>query len=307
MILEQTKISVVRQRPVFINVLLAARPLHWIKNIFVFSALVFSLKLFQVDAVSVSLLIFLIFCFASSAVYMINDVADREEDRRHPSKRTRPITSGQLSTKQTLIAACVVGTAGVALSLLANFWVVALVSGYMLMNIFYSLMLKKILILDVIIIAMGFVLRVVAGGFALHYELSNWILICTFFLSALAGFSKRRYEITADGSSFHENKGYTPYLLDLLVMATAASVISSYAFYVMSRGNWQNGLTLLISIAVVFFGVIRYVLIIYRNEEQLDHTKLILTDKPLVASVLIWIGLLVTEIYVINPHLQLVR
>ncbi|MBX7152429.1 UbiA prenyltransferase family protein [bacterium] len=307
MILEHIQLPVVRRRPIYVNILLAARPLHWIKNIFVFSALAFSLKLFHSDAVWVSALVFLAFCMVSSAVYMINDVTDREEDARHPSKRTRPITSGQLSTKQALVASSIFCTAGILLSWVVNEWVVMLVSGYVVMNVFYSFTLKKILILDVIIIAMGFVLRVLAGGFALNYELSNWILICTFFLSTLIGFAKRRYEITSDGLSFHEYKGYTPYLLDLLITATAASVISSYAFYVMLRGNWQNGLALLASIAVVFFGVIRYVLIIYRSEEQLDHTKLILTDKPLVASVLIWISLLITEIYVINPHLQFIR
>jgi 4-hydroxybenzoate polyprenyltransferase len=173
------------------------------------------------------------------------------------------------------------------------------------MNILYSIRLKKIVIMDVVIIALGFVFRVMAGFYCLNYELSNWVLICTFFLSAFIAFSKRRYEIMFDGSSVQFTRGYSPYLLDLLVLMSAGSAISSYVFYVLSRGNWQIGVPLLLSILPVFYGVVRYVMVIHRSEEKLDHTQLILSDKPLLISVLIWIALCIIEIYYIRANMTL--
>jgi 4-hydroxybenzoate polyprenyltransferase len=299
-----TELKVQEGRPI-VNLLIALRPLHWVKNIFIFTALIFSRQLFLAESIRISLLAFGIFCSVSSAVYLINDVFDREEDARHPSKYRRPITCGLVSAPRAIAVSILLTAVSVALAfgLDTKFgWVVVT---YSVMNILYSIRLKKIVIMDVVIIALGFVFRVMAGFYCLNYELSNWVLICTFFLSAFIAFSKRRYEIMFDGSSVQFTRGYSPYLLDLLVLMSAGSAISSYVFYVLSRGNWQIGVPLLLSILPVFYGVVRYVMVIHRSEEKLDHTQLILSYKPLLISVLIWIALCIIEIYYIRANMTL--
>ena len=284
--------------------LISMRPLHWVKNGFVLVALLFSHQLFSVNAVRDSLYVFFIFCMASSTIYIINDIFDRAEDARHPSKWMRPITRGLVKIPHAVIFSVMLGCAAIICSLLIDFTVGVAVTAYLLINLFYSFFLKKIAIIDVAIIGLGFVIRVIAGANVLHYDVSNWILISTFFLAELVAFCKRRYEIMSDSSSVHVERGYSPYFLDMLIVTLAASVIGSYIFYVTSRGHWQNGIAVMLSILSVFYGVIRYLLIIYRNEEKLDHTQLILSDKPLLASVLIWIGLSIIEMYYINPNLR---
>lgn len=284
--------------------LMSMRPLHWVKNIFVLVALLFSHRLFDIYAVRDSFYVFFIFCAASSTIYIINDIFDRAEDARHPSKWMRPITQGLVKIPHAVIFSIFLGCVAVFFSFLLDVTVGLAVTAYLMMNLFYSFFLKKIAIIDVAIIGLGFVIRVIAGANILHYDVSNWILISTFFLAVLVAFCKRRYEIMSDSASVHVERGYSPYFLDMLIVTLAASVIGSYIFYVISRGNWQNGVAVMLSILSVFYGVIRYLLIIYRNEEKLDHTQLILSDKPLLASVVIWIGLSIIEMYYINPNLR---
>ena len=286
------------------HLFLSMRPVHWIKNAFVFVALLFSHHLFNMAAVIESACVFGIFCLASSAIYMINDIFDRADDAKHPSKWMRPITRGLVTIPHAIVFSSVLGSAAIILSFTVQTVVGEVILAYLVLNLFYSFFLKKIAIVDVLIIGLGFVLRVLAGASVLSYDVSNWILISTFFLAALIAFCKRRYEIMSDHSSVHFERGYSPYFLDMLIVTLAASVIGSYIFYVISRGQWQNGIAVMLSVLSVFYGVIRYLLIIYRNEEKLDHTQLILSDKPLLASVIIWIGLSVIEMYYINPGLQ---
>lgn len=284
--------------------ILSMRPLHWVKNIFVFVALIFSHHLFDLRAIGNSLYVFCIFCLASSTIYIINDIFDRSEDAKHPSKWMRPITRGLVAIPHAVLFSACLGCTAVVLSFIAHVTVGYVMVVYLMLNLFYSFFLKKIAILDVAIIGLGFVLRVLAGAAVLFFDVSNWILISTFFLAVLIAFCKRRYEIMSDGSFLHFERGYSPYFLDILIAIVAASVIGSYIFYVISRGQWQNGVAVLLSVLSVFYGVIRYLLIIYRNEEKLDHTQLILSDKPLVTAVIIWIGLSIIEMYYINPNLR---
>jgi 4-hydroxybenzoate polyprenyltransferase len=283
---------------------LSMRPLHWFKNIFVWVALLFSHELFNTTAWLVSLAVFAVFCLASSTIYIINDIFDRAEDARHPSKWMRPITRGLVNIRQAVWLSALLGVVSIVSSFLISISVGYVVTIYILLNLFYSFFLKKIAIVDVVVIGLGFVMRVMAGAYALNYGVSNWIFISTFFLAVLVAFCKRRYEIMSDSDSIHFERGYTPYFLDMLIVTLAASVIGSYIFYVISRGQWQNGFAVMLSILCVFYGVIRYLLIIYRSEEKLDHTQLILSDKPLLTAVLAWIALSIIEMYYINPHLR---
>lgn len=294
-----------RRRTDWAALLEAMRPLHWVKNVFVLVPVVFSGLLFDGTAMLRSSAAFLLFSLASSAIYLVNDVCDLDEDRRHPSKRFRPITCGRLAIRAAVALSVVVGSLSILLSVWLHPLFGLVVAGYLALNILYSMYVKRIVIADVMVVAVGFVMRVQAGAYAIGGDTTTWILACTFGLALLIGFSKRRYEIMVDGSSIQFNRGYSPYLLDLLILLSAASVLSAYVMYVVSRGSWQNGAALLASVLVVFYGVMRYVTIVHRSEENLDHTKLILTDRPLMASTLVWIGLLIVEIYAYNPHLYL--
>ncbi len=296
--------SEIRSPGPWLYLIKSTRPLHWVKNIFVLVALLFSHRLFDLSAIRDSLYVFGVFCMASGTIYIINDIFDRAEDARHPSKWMRPITRGQIAIPQAVAFATILGVLALGFSLLVGLHVALVIGAYLVLNLFYSFFLKRIAIIDVAVIGLGFVLRVMAGASAIEYDVSNWILISTFFLAVLVAFCKRRYEIMSDSASIHFERGYSPYFLDMLIVTLAASVIGSYIFYVIARGPWQNGFAVMLSILSVFYGVIRYLLIIYRSEEKLDHTQLILSDKPLLMAVLTWIALSVIELYYINPHLR---
>ncbi len=284
----------------------AIRPLHWIKNVFVFAPLLFARQLTEVSALRDSFWAFAVFCLAASGIYLMNDVWDREVDRHHPSKSMRPITMGSMSTSAAIRASVIFLVLALSGSAMMGWTVFLVTAAYVTTHLVYTFVLKKILIVDAVVIAFGFVLRVLAGAVAIGVEASQWIVLSTFFLALLIAFSKRRYEIFYDDETPPANPtGYSAFLLDVFVMVSGAAVISAYVGYVMTRGAWQNGYALLVSVAVVLFGILRYLAIIYQNDERLDHTKMILSDRPLMAAVLVWIGLTIAEVYFFKPQLPL--
>lgn len=289
-------------KPIWKSLFISTRPMHWVKNIFVFLPVVFDYHLFSSEVFS-SMVVFVAFSLAASMAYMINDVLDRPHDIHHPSKMDRPITRGDIPPRLAVISAVTLGLLSILVGFTIHLRVALVLVAYISLFAAYSVWLKRIIILDVATIGVGFVLRVVAGAYAVNYIVSDWILISTFFLASLIGFSKRRYEIMYDDEGIQFNRGYSPYFLDLLILFSAATVMGSYIFYVISRGTWQNGIPVLVSVLVVFYGILRYLLLIHRSEERLDHTQLILTDRPLVAAVLVWIVLLLTELYMFNPRI----
>ncbi len=293
----------IRSENRFIAAFQSLRPLHWIKNIFVFVALLFSTRLFHLQSVIDIAAVFVIFCLSASAIYLINDLFDRNEDRLHPVKRFRPVTSGKITPKQALILSSFL----ILLTAILTAWIKPVVwtviAAYIILNIAYSWFLKHWVVIDVMTIAIGFLMRIYAGSLALGYDLSFWVYLTVFLLSALIAFSKRRYEIIYNGESISGERGYTPYLLDMFMIFTGASLFSSYVFYILFRSNWQNGWTIYLSMLVVFFGITRYLYVIYQTREVKEHTRLMLSDKPLVISVLIWTVLWITEIYFVNPYL----
>lgn len=279
------------------NLLTAMRPLHWIKNIFVLVPLFFSASDWTTLQIAHLAAAFGLFCLAASAVYLFNDVVDREEDARHPSKQHRPITRGLVSVHDALFTATIlafgaIGGAYVFAPALAYF-----LAGYVVLNIGYTLFLKRWVIVDAVVIALGFVIRIWAGAAAVSISSGTWMLVTTFFLSTLIAFSKRRYEIVYDGTEAFHTRGYTPYLLDMLILLSAASVMGSYIFYILARGTWQHEYIILSTVPVVFYGTMRYIYVIHRNEERLDHTRLILSDRPLMAAVILWTALMMTAIH----------
>jgi 4-hydroxybenzoate polyprenyltransferase len=283
------------------NLLVSVRPGEWIKNTFVFAGLVFSRKLTDPDAVVASVSAFAIFCALSGVVYLINDVSDRERDSQHPRKCDRPIACGTLSVGTALAAAAVLAAGGLAAAWLMGRAFGAVATAYVTLLALYSGSLKHIVIIDVLTIAIGFVLRVAAGAVAVGVPMSHWLLVCTILLAMFLGLSKRRHELTllTDGAIGHRRilQEYSPYLLDQMIGVVTASTLMAYVFYAISEetaarfGTSQLGLT----IPFPLYGIFRYLYLVHQREGGGSPAELLLNDRPLLACVALW-GLAVVVI-----------
>ena len=290
-------------RSVATNLLRSIRPDQWTKNLFVFAGLIFGRQLTDPEAVGLAAAAFVIFCALSGVVYLVNDVADREQDRRHPIKVRRPIASGALAPSSAMTVAGT--TAVVALSIAwligPRFGLVA--TTYVALLAAYSFYLKHIVILDVLTIAIGFVLRVAAGAVAIAVPMSHWLLVCTILLALFLGLSKRRHELTllADGATGHRRilQEYSPYLLDQMIGVVTASTLMAYVFYATSDDTAQRFGTSLLGLTIPFplYGIFRYLYLVHHKEGGGSPAELLLTDRPLLACVALWGVAVVVIIY----------
>ena len=283
------------------NLLVSVRPGEWIKNTFVFAGLVFSLKLTDRSAVVASAAAFAIFCALAGAVYLLNDVSDRERDRQHPRKRNRPIASGALSVTTALAAAAVLAAGGLSAAWMMGTAFGAVATTYVALLGLYSGPLKHIVIIDVLTIAIGFVLRVAAGAVAVDVPMSHWLLVCTILLAMFLGLSKRRHELTllADGATGHRRilQEYSPYLLDQMIGVVTASTLMAYVFYATSGETAEKFGTSLLGLTIPFplYGIFRYLYLVHQREGGGSPAELLLNDRPLLACVALW-GLAVVVI-----------
>ena len=268
---------------------------HWVKDVFVFAPLIFSLNFYKPIYIGRTLIMVAAFCLAASSVYVFNDVADRERDRLHPKKKDRPIASGAVTVRSALILSAVLFLASVAVCAILGLPSVLIVLTYIAMNVAYSLLLKKQTFIDVMIIATGFLLRVVAGAIAINVELSSWMLLTTFFLSLFLGFGKRRKEVT-EGSNRHRAvfQDYTVELLNSLIIISASLTIITYSLYVVtSKAMIDLGRDKFIAtIPFVVFGVFRYMFLIYRHNNGGDPAEVLLKDKVLLIDIVLWVCLI---------------
>lgn len=270
------------------------RPRQWIKNLFVFAGLVFSRNAFEPSLLMSTGLAFLLFCLLSGGVYLINDVLDYDLDRLHPQKRHRPIASGELprSVGAAVGTSLLVGGLLAAFALGRAFGLVAL--AYALLLTAYSLALKNVVILDVLIIAIGFVLRAVAGVVVIGVEISSWLLICTVLLALFLAFGKRRHELLALPVNAADHRPilseYTPQLLDQMVAVVTASTVTAYALYTLSSETVEKFHTrwLPLTIPFVLYGIFRYLYLLYRRELGGNPSELFLTDLPLLLNLCLW-------------------
>ncbi len=290
----------------------AMRLKAWTKNFFVFAALLFG-KLWTVDAFLETLAAALGFGLVSSAIYLINDTVDRNKDRLHPEKKNRPVASGRLSPGSALVWALAIGAGTLAVSWALTPWLALVYTVYFLKQVAYSLRLKNIVILDCILISLGFVLRALAGVAVLYdsgevIELSPWLVICTFFLALLMAFAKRRHELASMGNSAMGHRKnlreYSIPMLDQMIGITAGTSILGYSIYtvsdrtaeVVSRWLW-------ITIPFVAYGVFRYLFIVYSQGLGGSPDKILLKDTPLKVNLLLWVvtvaSILLTESHVI--------
>jgi 4-hydroxybenzoate polyprenyltransferase len=279
------------------------RPEQWTKNLIVFAGLIFGLELFNPRAVSRAVAAFVVFCALSGVVYVTNDIMDREADRRHPLKARRPIASGALSPALAGGVAFVLaaGALGVSFWLGARFGFVAL--AYLLLQSFYSGPLKHIVILDVLTIAMGFVLRAVAGAVVIDAPISHWLIVDTMLLALFLALSKRRHELVllADGATGHRPilGEYSPYLLDQMISVVTASTLVGYIFYCISPETVQKFGTDMLGLTIPFplYGIFRYLYLVHRREGGGSPSQMLLNDRPLLVCVALWVLAVVVIVY----------
>jgi 4-hydroxybenzoate polyprenyltransferase len=274
------------------------RPHQWIKNGFVFVGLLFSDVGDDWKLRGSVLLAAAGFCLLSSCVYILNDVFDRKADQAHPVKRKRPLASGTVGMSQAYALAFVCGAAGLALGAMASAIVVAILLAYLVLNLAYSAGLKNIAILDVFIIAAGFMLRIFAGTWGVNIVPSYWLLLCGLLLTVFLGFAKRRAELMAsdgNGSNGASQRAvlydYTPALLDTMMAISAAGVILSYSLYTVSPDTIALHRTdrLIYTLPFVLYGIFRYIFLVHRRDGE-DPAWMLLTDAHLLIVGALWLG-----------------
>ncbi len=269
------------------------RPRQWPKNAFIFAGLVFDRQLFLAQPLLRVLLGFLLLCLASGVVYLLNDLVDLPYDRQHPTKRNRPLASGRLSVRAAIAAAVVLAALTLAASFSLNTPFGLIVTAYVVSNLFYSFWLKHVPIIDVFVVASGFVLRVAAGVVLLTVErFSPWLYVCTTLLALYIGFGKRRAEMVllADGANAHRRvlDGYTIPLLDHLIIIVSGTSIVAYSLYTFSAVNLPSNHLMMLTIPFVMYGIFRYLLLIHVNNAGGAPEEMLLSDRPLLATVLLW-------------------
>lgn len=277
---------------------------QWIKNSFVFVPVLFSLHLFDYDFIINSIAAFIIYCFASSIVYAINDVKDAEADRSHPVKKNRPVASGKISDFNAIIAAGVLfGLIVFPLFLMDKYFILT-VAVFFVLNIFYTFSFKHIVLLDVFSIAMGFMLRVIGGAFAINVEISNWLILTTMFISLFLAIMKRRSELelhlNEEGKTTRKVlESYSVNYTEHMATITAAGVIIFYALYTVSERTVQIFGTddLLFTTPFVVFGIFRYMFLAYQNHKGENAAEAMITDIPMMLNLFLYILTVIIIIY----------
>jgi 4-hydroxybenzoate polyprenyltransferase len=270
------------------------RPAQWAKNLFVLAPLVFGDLLLVHSAVLRAFLALVAFCCASSAVYLINDLRDREEDRRHPLKRLRPLAAGTLGVPAAVAAVLALAAAAFVLAVYLGLPFLLVLGAYLLLNVLYTLWFKHMVILDVMSISLGFVLRVLAGAQATSVEVSRWLLLCTTFLALFLAFSKRRHEITLLAEEAAGQRPvldhYSPAFLDQMINVVTASSVVAYALYAVAPETVRKYHTenLVFTIPMVLYGIFRYLYLLYQRPGERNPTEAILRDPPFLINILLW-------------------
>jgi 4-hydroxybenzoate polyprenyltransferase len=286
------------------ELIVSMRPKQWVKNVFIFAPMIFVLiqrkaeHLFHLDFIGTSLLAFVLFSFVTGGIYIFNDILDRENDRQHPQKRNRPIAAGRLPVVQAAVFAAVLLAGVLVLIYLLNreFFYISLF--YMAINVLYSLFLKSMVIIDIMVIAFGFVLRVMAGAAVNRIALFPWILISTFLLAIFLALIKRRQELLKMQDLVPEKVSrktllsYTVSLLDQMISISTATTLIAYIMYVLSPDVQQkfHSTKLYYTVPFVIFGIFRYLFLSYARGEGESPSEIIYTDLPFTVNIVLWIG-----------------
>lgn len=280
----------------------AMRPRQWTKNGFVFAALIFDGQLFNLDSLLRSLLALVCFCLISSTGYLINDLADIEKDRQHPTKRLRPLAAGVLPPWVAIAAAVLFVAICLPVAYRLDGLFSTILFGYLALTLSYTFYLKHIVIVDLIVVATGFVLRV-AGGVAVIRvaRFSPWMYVCMALLALFMIMGKRRHELTllTDSAAHHRAilEDYTVRFLDEMIAMVTASLVMAYSLYTFSAPNMPANHTMMLTIPFVIYGLFRYLYLIHVKELGGAPEELLLRDWPLLIDVLLWVAVVVTALY----------
>jgi 4-hydroxybenzoate polyprenyltransferase len=277
-----------------VNLVRSLRPSQWTKNLIIFGGLLFGQRLFDVPSVLYASAAFVVFCALSGVVYLLNDVADREADRKHPLKRHRPIASGALSTTSALVAAGIIGAAALGAAFWLRFDFGLFAAAYVGLLAFYSGPLKHVVIIDVLTIAIGFVLRAAAGAVVIDVPISNWLLVVTILGALFLALSKRRHELVLLGDEATSHRAslqeYSPYLLDQMISVVTASTLVAYAFYTINPETVEKFHTTHLGLTLPFllYGIFRYLYLVHQKERGGSPAEMLLNDRPLLGCVALW-------------------
>ncbi len=276
-----------------VGLLKSLRPTQWTKNAFIFAALIFDVKLFQLEPLIKTTIGFVLLCAISGAVYLINDLVDIDKDRQHPTKKHRPIPSGQVPFRVAFIIAILIPALALPLSFILNFYFGIIITAYLLLQIAYSFKLKNIVIIDVLTIAAGFVLRVAAGVALVEAErFSPWLYVFTVLLALFLGLGKRREELAllkdqAANARTILNEYNLPFLDEMMAVVTAGTVMT-YSFYTFSAPNLPDNHMMMLTIPFVIYGIFRYLYVIHVQGNGGAPDEVLLTDRPLQISIVLF-------------------
>jgi len=274
------------------GILKTMRPKQWTKNGIIFAALIFDVKLLQIEPFIKTVIGFILLCFISGTVYLINDLVDVEKDRQHPIKKNRPIAAGVVPVKVAIMAAILIPAISLPLSFLLDPAFGLIVTAYLLLQIAYSFKLKNIVVVDVLTIAAGFVLRVAAGVPLVEAErFSPWLYVFTTLLALFLALGKRRQELVLLKGNSNTRSILSEYnipFLDSMMSIVTTGTIITYAFYTFSAPNLQNNHLMMLTIPFVIYGIFRYLYVIHVQGNGGAPDEVLLTDKPLQANIVLF-------------------
>ncbi len=279
------------------------RPKHWAKNLFIFLPLIFGKKLFDSPENLKATLGFALFCLASSAVYIFNDLVDKEQDRLHSSKSLRPIASERLSASAALVAAVVLALSSTALAWLLDPSFAVVVVAYLVFNFVYTYLLKKLVIIDVFCLGLFFLLRIVAGTVLVDVEFSHWMIFMVVLLALFLGFNKRRQEFHSlhDEASAHRGvlAKYNLYFIDQMIAVITSTLVVVYMLYTIDERTVNHFGTrhLYYTIPFVYYGIFRYLYLVHKRKQAEDPTHVFFSDRMTQLNLFIWIALCIGIIY----------
>jgi 4-hydroxybenzoate polyprenyltransferase len=268
--------------------LAAMRPRQWPKNLLVFAGLVFAAEYDDATKWGAAFAAFAAYCAASSAAYIVNDVLDAEEDRRHPLKRARPVASGALAPERALGVAAVLAIGSVAIMAWFGWASLAYIGAFLALQAAYSLRLKQLVLIDVMAIAALFVIRAAAGAEAVDVPISPWLIVCTALLALFLALAKRRGELVStavEGGGREVLDGYSFALVDQLVSIVAACTIVAYSLYTFEA---REGSAMMVTIPFVVFGLFRYLMLMHREDLGEEPENVLLTDVPILVTIALW-------------------
>lgn len=274
----------------------ALRPRHWLKNGFVLAPAVFAGHALDPAAMVKAVSVAVAFCLVSSAGYLVNDVLDRDADRNDPVKKSRPVASGEMSVLAALMWAAILYVVALAGAFRSGRSVVLLLVGYVALTLLYSLFLKAIAVVDAMALATGFLLRLVAGAVAIPVTISQWLIVCGFLLALLLAFGKRLPE--AEHTGGRSPRYPLSYLHDVVTMLAGVTLVA-YTLYTVAPDTTRKlggSSALLLTVPLVLFGILRYVLLLHKEGAQ-DPTATLFRDRPLLATVVLWIAVAGAIVY----------